>query len=171
MSKKKPPSRSNSPASAPPEVETEFVPPAVSQAEITDGDEAGLDSAESVVRKDLPIRRIAIIEDNVDSAHLLGLLLRRLGHQVDAFHDALTGIEGVLVVRPEVVLIDIGLPQIDGFEVARRLRRQFPSDELTLIALTGYNSDEDRQRARDAGFDRYLTKPVSLADLRSALNS
>ena len=110
-------------------------------------------------------RRVLIIEDNADGRESLRLLLELLGHQVVAAEDGLQGLKMALAERPDVALIDIGLPELDGYEVARRIRRVV-GDRIFLIAQTAYGQAEDRQRAYDAGFDAHLTKPLDLDKLR-----
>jgi two-component system CheB/CheR fusion protein len=105
-------------------------------------------------------RRVLIVEDNPDSAESLRLLLEFFGHEVWV---APTGTEGVRMAsahRPEVVLCDIGLPELDGFGVAAALRSDPTTAETHLIAITGYGSDQTRARCREVGFDRYFTKPI-----------
>ncbi len=113
--------------------------------------------------------KIVLVEDNADSANLLKLLLSRWGHEVQIAGDGVAGLQSIQSMRPNVAIIDIGLPQLDGFALARQLRSEFPSGQLLLVALTGYGSDEDRRRASEAGFDEHLTKPVSINQLRGAL--
>ena len=118
--------------------------------------------------RDTP-RRILVVDDNEDSARSLALLQRRRGHETRI---AFTGPEAVAAAdefRPEVVLLDIGLPGMDGYEVARHLRTMPALAGVFLVAMTGYGSAEDRDRARAAGFDDHLTKPVDLARLREIL--
>jgi len=110
-------------------------------------------------------RRVLVIEDNADGRESLRLLLELLGHQVVAAEDGLQGVKMALAARPDVALIDIGLPGLDGYEVARRIRRAL-GDKMFLIAQTAYAQAEDRQRAYDAGFDAHLTKPLDLDRLR-----
>ena len=112
-----------------------------------------------------PGRRILIVEDNADGRESLRLLLELLGHQVVVAEDGLQGLKMALAERPDVALIDIGLPGLDGYEVARRIRRAV-GDRIFLIAQTAYAQAEDRQRAYDAGFDAHLTKPLDLDRLR-----
>ena len=116
-----------------------------------------------------PSRRVVLIEDNVDAAESLQLLLEIWGHQVAMVHDGPAGLEAVRSFEPDVVLCDIGLPGgMDGYEVVRRLR----SSGITarLVALTGYGQEEDQRRALDAGFDLHLTKPVEPAALQKLLD-
>jgi PAS domain S-box-containing protein len=105
-------------------------------------------------------RRVLVIDDNVDSARSLSLLLRASGHEVATAGDGPSGVEAARTFRPEVVLLDIGLPGMNGYEVARHLRGEDGLSGLLLVALTGYGQDEDRQRSREAGFDEHLVKPV-----------
>ncbi|HVG08493.1 MAG TPA: ATP-binding protein [Thermoanaerobaculia bacterium] len=113
-------------------------------------------------------RRIVVIEDNVDAAESLQLLLEIWGHQVEMVHDGPAGLEAVRRFEPDVVLCDIGLPGgMDGYEVARRLRSA--GTTARLVALTGYGQQEDQRRALDAGFDLHLTKPVEPAALQKLL--
>jgi signal transduction histidine kinase/CheY-like chemotaxis protein len=107
--------------------------------------------------------RILIVDDNRDAARSLELLLKTGGHQVAVAHTGPTALEAVIAQKPEVVLLDIGLPEIDGYEVARRIRVQRSHPGIVLIAVTGWGQPEDRQRALDAGFDHHLTKPVNYA--------
>lgn len=114
-------------------------------------------------------RRIVIIEDNADFREGLRLLLESWGHRVE---EAASGAEGVDVIRrarPEIVLVDLGLPGIDGYVVARAVRSAPGGDAILLVAITGYGRESDRRRATEAGFDAHLTKPVSPRELASTL--
>ncbi|HEX4147885.1 MAG TPA: PAS domain S-box protein [Pirellulales bacterium] len=116
-------------------------------------------------------RRVLIVEDNPDVAKTLELVLLRMGcdvHLVDRGDLALAAVEQL---RPEVLLLDIGLPGIDGYEVARRVRRHAGISQPMLVALTGYGLPDDRRRAEEAGFDHYLTKPVSAQQLKELLTA
>ena len=110
-----------------------------------------------------PVRplRILIVEDNDDVRTMLGRALAIEGHHVREARDGATGIAMAAAERPDAALIDIGLPDVDGYEVARRLRADDAAGRTALIAVTGYGQQEDQRRARDAGFDVHLTKPVS----------
>ncbi|MBC7946045.1 MAG: response regulator [Burkholderiales bacterium] len=115
-------------------------------------------------------RRVLIIEDDDDARETLAELLRLDAHQVSV---ATSGEEGVGLassLAPEFVLIDIGLPDIDGYEVARRLRSNPATSRLRLIAITGYGMQEDRRSALAAGFDEHLAKPVELESLKALLS-
>ncbi len=118
-----------------------------------------------------PPRRILVVDDNVDAAESLALLLRVGQHDVRTAHDGLTALQVAETFRPEVVLLDIGLPRMDGFEVARRLHEQPGMANALLVALTGYGQEEDRRRSHEAGFDRHLVKPADPAALQAILAS
>ena len=108
-------------------------------------------------------KRVLIVDDNEDAAASLAEFLRLDGHEALAVYGAKAALNAVLTFKPEVVLLDIGLPDLDGYEVARRLRAS--GSTVRLIALTGYGQAEDVQRTRAAGFDAHLVKPVDFAAL------
>jgi signal transduction histidine kinase len=112
---------------------------------------------------------ILIVEDNLDGRESLRDLLEIWGHHVELAENGLQGVERALAGQPDVALIDIGLPGLDGNEVARRIRAVFGTDHMSLIAMTGYGQPEDRRRALQAGFDSYLVKPVDPAHLARLL--
>ena len=114
-------------------------------------------------------RTVLIVDDNVDGAQGLALLLQLRGHRVLLAHDGAAGMEVARAQRPDVVVLDIGLPKLDGYAVARELRRLPGMAGVLLIAATGYGQDEDRRRARDAGFDYHLVKPVDPSVLSKLL--
>jgi len=113
--------------------------------------------------------RILVVDDNVDAATTLALLLEASGHEAGVEHDPLHALERARTERPEVFLLDIGLPGMDGNELARRLRAQAENAEALLVAVSGYGQEADRSRALAAGFDRYLVKPVDLQALHGVL--
>jgi signal transduction histidine kinase/DNA-binding response OmpR family regulator len=113
-------------------------------------------------------RRILIVDDHPDVSRSLARLLRLGGHEVKATQDGPAALRELAGYRPQVVLLDIGLPGMDGYEVARAIRTQPGTESIVLVALTGYGQDEDRRRAREAGFDHHLVKPVD-PDLLLAL--
>jgi len=115
-----------------------------------------------------PPRRIVVVEDNRDARETLERLLALDGHAVLTADDGPTGLERILSTRPEVALVDVGLPRLDGYGVASEVRKQLGS-AVQLVALTGYGNPEDRQRAFLSGFDSHLVKPVTLDDLRRIL--
>jgi two-component system CheB/CheR fusion protein len=113
-------------------------------------------------------RRILVVDDNRDASDTLAMLLRAMNHDVRVAHDGPSAIADAGDFKPQVVLLDIGLPGMDGFEVARRLRDSYERSTV-LVAISGYGQDEDRRRARESGFDHYFTKPVGLDVLRDFL--
>ena len=116
-----------------------------------------------------PSRRILVVDDNVDSATSLALLLTLDGHETKAVNSAQAALQFASSFKPDVVLLDIGLPEMDGYEVASRLRKLAELNGVRLIALTGYGQCEDRERARAVGFDDHLVKPVEFQALERAL--
>jgi CheY-like chemotaxis protein len=119
----------------------------------------------------LPPRRILVVDDNRDAADSLSMLLAFLGADVHIARDGSEAIEAFRSYDPAVVLLDIGMPGMDGYEVARRIRTGFPERRAAIVALTGWGQDEDRRRAREAGFDHHLIKPAELGALQALLMS
>jgi len=117
----------------------------------------------------LPRHRILVVDDLEDCAQTLALLLRAHGQEATSLCDGRGAIEWILANRPDVVLLDVAMPGLDGYEVARRLREHLELDSTTLIALTGYGQPEDRRRALQGGFDFHLTKPVQWGALEEVL--
>jgi PAS domain S-box-containing protein len=115
-------------------------------------------------------RRILIVDDSRDSVDTLARLLTRLGHEIETAHDGLSACETAVTFTPDLVLLDIGLPGMDGFEVARRLRAESSLDGVYLVALTGYGSESDRNRSKESGFDAHLVKPVEIDALLAILD-
>jgi two-component system, chemotaxis family, CheB/CheR fusion protein len=118
-----------------------------------------------------PIGRhqVLVVEDNVYAAKSFATLLRLDGHEVQVAHDGMEALEMADAFRPDVILLDIGLPGIDGYEVARRLRAQHEFNDTQIIAMTGYGQPEDRRRSREAGIDHHLVKPVKIDFVRALL--
>jgi signal transduction histidine kinase/ActR/RegA family two-component response regulator len=113
--------------------------------------------------------RILVVDDNRDSADTLGALLQMSGHSVEVAYDGVSSLAAADEFQPEVVLLDIGMPDMDGYAVASRLRRRPGGDDTLLIAITGWGQPADKQRALEAGFDHHLTKPVEHSRLLSLL--
>jgi len=113
--------------------------------------------------------RVLVVDDNQDAAESLAILLRHAGGNVRTAHDGLEAVGAAVVFRPEVAILDLGLPGLNGYEVARRIRKDLGSGVL-LIAVTGWGQDEDRRRTAEAGFDHHLTKPVELDELTRLLS-
>jgi CheY-like chemotaxis protein len=121
-----------------------------------------------VARPTSPLR-LLVVDDNVDAAESLAMVLRDRGHEVRSVHQPADVVEMARTFRPHVVFLDIGLPVIDGYEVARRLRQTPEVARACLVALTGYGQDENRRLAKDAGFDLHWVKPVDLDVLENLL--
>ena len=115
-------------------------------------------------------RRIVIVEDNADAREMLQMLLSVEGHEVDSAEDGRDGLALIERVRPDVALIDIGLPLLNGYDVARTPAARCQGPPVLLVALTGYGQPEDRQRALAAGFDEHLIKPVNLDRLTQIMS-
>ncbi|MGH7127507.1 MAG: PAS domain S-box protein, partial [Planctomycetaceae bacterium] len=117
-----------------------------------------------------PLRRILVVDDTRAAAKMLSLLLSKLGpHKIEMAHDGPSALRLVEAHRPEIVFLDIGLPGMDGYEVARRLRDRPECAAALLVALTGYGQEEDRRRSRESGFDEHLVKPPALDDVAKML--
>jgi PAS domain S-box-containing protein len=116
-------------------------------------------------------RRILVVDDSRDSADTLARLLRRLGHEVEVAYEGPSAYAAAVALVPDIVLLDIGLPGMDGYEVARRLRAEPSLDGVCLVALTGYGSEADRRRSTAVGFDTHLVKPVEFGALRRLLDA
>lgn len=113
--------------------------------------------------------RVLVVDDRLDSAESLALLLRASGYQVHVAYDGPSAVEIALSYQPDVVLLDIGLPGIDGYEVARRIRQQSTLKNICLVAVTGYGQETDRQRSRKAGFEYHLAKPADFSKIQQIL--
>jgi CheY-like chemotaxis protein len=112
-----------------------------------------------------------VVDDNRDAAESLEMLLRLMGAEVHTAFDGAAALAGLRLHRPSVVLLDIGLPDMDGYEVARRVRQEPGGGETTLIALTGWGGEEDRRLSREAGIDHHLIKPVDFVALEQLLRA
>jgi CheY-like chemotaxis protein/anti-sigma regulatory factor (Ser/Thr protein kinase) len=116
--------------------------------------------------------RVLVVDDNEDSAESLALLLQMAGHEVKMAHDGPSALAAARAQRPEVVLLDIGLPAgMDGYEVAKRMRPEPGLQGAVIVAVTGFGQEEDRKRAARAGFDAHLVKPVDMQQLARLLAS
>ena len=113
--------------------------------------------------------RILVVDDNRDAAETLGMLLTELGAEVQVAHDGRSALDAFAAAPPAAVLLDIGMPGMDGYEVARTLRARYPDRRATLVALTGWGQEEDRRLAREAGFDHHLVKPAEIDALEALL--
>ena len=118
----------------------------------------------------LPSLRLLVVDDNIDAAQSLCLLLEALGHETVVEHDAVGAIARAREQRPQMLFLDIGLPDMDGFELARRLRATAETADAVFVAVTGYGREGDRELAMQAGFDHHMTKPVKLSALLDLLH-
>jgi len=118
-----------------------------------------------------PRRRVLIVDDNHDSADSLAAVLRALDHDVRTLYEGAAVIAVAEEFQPQIVLLDIGLPGMNGYEVARQLRKSAKLRSAILVALTGYGRDEDREQAREAGFDHHLMKPLEPEVLERIIES
>src|SRR5262249_49279973 len=132
-------------------------------------DEGAESPADGEAGRRSPRCRILVVDDHVDSAVTLARLLRRIGHEVETAHDGPGALQAAAASRPDIMLVDLGMPGMSGFEVARHIRERPELAETRLVALTGWGQPEDRIRTRQAGFDRHLVKPVDFAVLGSLL--
>jgi CheY-like chemotaxis protein len=116
-----------------------------------------------------PSLRVLVVDDNVDTVTTLALLVKESGHDVRTAYDGSEVLEAALDYRPNVVLLDIGLPGLNGFEVAKRIRQQPTLKNIVLVAMTGYGQVSDRKRSQEAGFDHHLVKPGDFGKLLELL--
>ena len=138
---------------------------------LVESSECSQPQAEGPVRMSPPSLRILIVDDNRDAADSLAMLLQTTGHDIRTAYDGLEAVQVANEFQPEVALLDIGLPKIDGHEVAQRLRREPWAQHACLIAVTGWSDETDRARSRAAGFDHHLVKPLDTGHLARLLSS
>jgi signal transduction histidine kinase/ActR/RegA family two-component response regulator len=117
-----------------------------------------------------PPHRILVVDDNPDSAESLARLLQHAGNETQVAQDGMEAIERAAAFRPDVILLDIGLPKLNGYDACRRIREQPWGKDMVLVALTGWGQEDDRRRSRDVGFDHHLVKPVEPGDLMKLLS-
>jgi CheY-like chemotaxis protein len=142
-----------------------FTLPLVPESQLDSGPRASL----APPRRRRP-QRILLVDDNRDAADSTAQVLREVGHEVHVAYDGPTALALSQEHAPSLAVLDIGLPVMDGYELARRLRTQRPRTELKLVALTGYGQKSDRQRSQEAGFDAHLVKPVAMEQLLSLVS-
>ena len=118
-----------------------------------------------------PPLSVLLADDNVDFSHSFGTMLELLGHRVEVVHDGAAAVSAIVGSRPDIAFVDIGMPSLDGMEAVRRVRNQGNTQDVVLVAVTGRGGAEDRARAAEAGFDRYLVKPFAMEDVRGALDA
>jgi CheY-like chemotaxis protein len=114
--------------------------------------------------------KVLVVDDNIDAAQMLGLLVETLGHHATIEHSASAALARAASDPPDVCLLDIGLPEVDGYELARRLRAQAVGHSPYLVAVTGYGQPQDLERTQQAGFDHHLVKPADTDALARLLN-
>ncbi len=126
----------------------------------------GEDAAGAPVR-----RRILVADDNVDSASSMAMMLEFMGNEVRTAHDGAEAVEAAAAFRPDVILLDIGMPRMNGYDACRSIREQPWGRGIAIAALTGWGQEEDKRQSREAGFDHHLVKPVEPAALEKLLAS
>nr|WP_308632662.1 ATP-binding protein [Massilia sp. YIM B02763] len=131
--------------------------------------QAGADGIALAQQRQQQRLRVLVADDNADAARILGSLLELEGHEVRIAADGVEALETAAAFLPQLAFLDIGMPRMDGYETARRLRAMPQLAALTLVALTGWGAAEDRARSRAAGFDRHLLKPAAAEDIRAVL--
>jgi CheY-like chemotaxis protein len=114
-------------------------------------------------------RRILVVDDNADAADSLAMLFEARGDRVRTAYDGLEALEAEDAFRPDTILLDIGMPRLSGYDVARRVR-ELRGGAVLIVAITGWGQEQDRQRARDAGFDHHFTKPVDIDSLMNLVD-
>ena len=115
------------------------------------------------------LSRILVVDDNRDSATALALLLKLTGNETCTAYDGLEAVNSAATFRPDVILLDIGLPKMNGYDACRRIREQPWGAQAVMVALTGWGRDQDTRRSREAGFDQHMVKPVDSAALERLL--
>jgi len=140
---------------------------------LADGGQPGLVPPEPALHERAPVAegglRIVVADDNVDAANILCALLEAAGHSAEPVHDGLQALRRVENVRPDLAILDIGMPSLNGYEVARAIRATPANDAIMLAALTGWGGELDRERSKSSGFDAHLTKPAAAGDLERIL--
>ena len=112
-----------------------------------------------------------MVDDNIDAAGTLEMMLKFMGNEVRTAHDGLEGLEAAAAFAPEAILMDIGMPELNGYEACRRMRQEPWGKNIVIVALTGWGQDEDKRRSREAGFNGHLVKPVEPAAIEKLLAS
>jgi CheY-like chemotaxis protein len=125
----------------------------------------------SLAVKGEPALRVLLADDNVDFSQSFATMLELLGHRVETVRDGLEAVARIIGSPPDIAFIDVGMPSLDGVEAVRRVRGHGHTQDVLLVAVTGRGGAEDRARAAEAGFDRYLVKPFAMEDVRDALDA
>ena len=137
---------------------------------------AAADASPSAASPTLPVDgepalSVLLADDNADFSHSFGTMLELMGHRVEVVHDGLAAVASIVGSPPDIAFVDLGMPSLDGVETVRRVRGQGNTQDVLLVAVTGRGGAEDRARAAEAGFDRYLVKPFAMQDVRDALDA
>ena len=132
-------------------------------------DSEGVSTVSSSAETSSSKRRILVVDDNRDSAETLSVMLEFLGNEAMIANDGLAAVEMAERFRPEIILLDIGLPKLNGYDACRRIRQESWSKDMFIVALTGWGQDEDRRRSAEAGFNRHVVKPVEFENLEKIL--
>jgi CheY-like chemotaxis protein len=135
---------------------------------IVQGEISQLPVVESGLSNVRPLR-VLVVDDNVDTVLSFSMLLRASGHEVQTAHDGLAAVQAAINYRPDIVLLDIGLPGLNGYEVAKQIRQHPELKHVVLVALTGYGQDSDRQASGQAGFTHHIVKPARFEELQKIL--
>jgi len=114
-------------------------------------------------------RRVLVVDDNTDSAHSMRMLLQLLGSEVRTAHDGLQAVEAAQAFRPELILMDVGMPRLNGYEAARRIREQPWGQDALIVTLTGWGQESDKARSQEAGCNEHMVKPIKLAEVEGLL--
>ena len=131
-------------------------------------DSIGADATGSSLKEKTPVLNVLIVDDNEDAAKSMGALLTHYGYTVNIAFDGETGLDSLMKFSPNLVLLDIGLPGIDGYEVVKRMRKE-RGDSVTIVALTGFGQPGDKDQAKASGFDYHLTKPVRVSNIQEVI--
>jgi len=115
-------------------------------------------------------RRILVVDDNLDAAKFLSILLNLTGNEIHTAHDGQEAVEMAEAIRPDVILLDIGLPKLNGYEACSKIRKQPWGKNIIIVALTGWGQEEDRLKSKEAGFNGHMVKPVDHTDLMKLLD-
>jgi len=115
-------------------------------------------------------RRILVVDDNLDAAKFLSMLLDLTGNETHQAHDGQEAVDMAMAIKPEVILLDLGLPKLNGYQACCKIREQPWGKKIVIVALTGWGQEEDRQKSKQAGFDGHLVKPVDVDDLMRLLD-
>lgn len=115
--------------------------------------------------------RVLVVDDNIDAARTVALLLKKYGHDVRAVYDGPAALDAARGFQPNLIFLDIGLPGMNGYEVAQKVRADLELGNVMLVAMTGYGQEADKQRSREAGFDHHLVKPADINTIKQILAS